>query len=138
MKILRREVETTATSQSGARIVRFVANTHTKDRHGTVVLPEGVQLENFWKNPVFCWSHPEGSVTPPDPDDVIGRVVAVDVSTGQIIIDVEFAPPEVNEKAERCYRAVQAGFLRAVSIGFQTLEEHAEGNGADQVTVISK
>ncbi len=130
-------METTVTPQGTARVVRFLANTKTKDRHGTIVLPQGVKLEQFWKNPLFCWSHPQARPTPPDPEDVIGRILAIEVTEEGLYIDAEFAPAEVNDKADRCCRAVQAGFLRAVSIGFHTLREHVEGNGSEQVTLIT-
>lgn len=140
MKTLHREMENLlSSSPEKSRTVRFLANTATKDRHDTIVLPQGVQLENFWKNPIFCWSHLQaGLATSPEPEDVIGRVTTLEVSEEGLVIEVEFAPEEINPKAERCYKAVQAGFLRAVSIGFDSLEEHDEGNGKEKVTVISK
>jgi len=37
--------------------IDFTLTSKTIDRDGEVVLPMGVNLENFRKNPVFLWAH---------------------------------------------------------------------------------
>lgn len=113
------------------RVVRFRASTAAVDRHGTIVRPEGIRTEKFARNPVFLWAHdgyggPGGA---PPIDSVIGRVVGWEQSPQAFDVDVEFAPPEANPKAEMAYRLVKAGFLNAVSIGFIPLRWHEEVRG---------
>ena len=123
------------------RVVRFRASTPAVDRHGTIVRPEGIRTEKFAKNPVFLWGHDGyGGLVPPDPESVIGRVVAWEKSPEAFDVDVEFAPAEVNPRAEMAFRLVKAGFLNAVSIGFLPLRWHEERvpgeGGAEEVRVV--
>lgn len=107
---------------AGDRQAWFRLVTPALDRDGTVTLPMGVRLENFKRNPVFCWNHPipkmeEGQPPPPPPppEAVIGKVVDYDQSEAALDILVEFAPEQANPQAETCYQLVRGGFLRAVS-----------------------
>lgn len=96
---MRREMEGIGiVDGSESRIVRFLANTAKWDWHGSQVLPTGASLAAFWKNPVFCWSHPQGTNKVPDPEDVIGRVVAVELTQDSLVIQVEFAPAALNPR----------------------------------------
>jgi HK97 family phage prohead protease len=114
-------------SDSG-RVVTFRASTPTIDGHGSIVRPEGIKTERFESNPVFLWAH-DGYRSlggPPKIEHVIGRINAYARDTQAFDIDVEFATEEVNAWGEKAFRLVKAGFLNAVSIGFNPLSWHWE------------
>lgn len=122
-----------------ARRASFVASTRSLDRHGTIVVPEGIRTEKFDKNPVFLWSHDGyGGFSTPDPNNVIGRVVAHRVENDAFIVDVEWVPEGVNPRADMLYRMVRDGFLNAVSIGFNPLRWHEEQIDGRAVTVFDE
>ena len=107
--------------QISEREFEFVASTETMDRDGEVIRASGWQLDNYLKNPVVTWAHDYRS--PP-----IGRSssVAVDTEKGQLINTVEFPPDGAYPFADTIRRLVEAGFVKAESVGFVPLEE--EGN----------
>lgn len=126
-----------------SRVVTFRASTPTIDRHGTKIIPTGIDTAQFDRNPVFLWGHDGygGLVGAPNIDSVIGRVIAHRKSAGAFDIDVEFAPKSVNERAEQAFRLVKSGFLNAVSIGFSPRiwhEEKPEDENAPPVIVFDE
>lgn len=108
------------------RRVRFLASSGAVDRHGTIIVPGGIRCENYDRNPVFAWAHQTGGWQRCEVEDVLGRVVAHEVTARGFEVVVEFAEASINPKAERAYRAVQAGLLGAVSIGFAPIKVHWE------------
>ncbi|MDF1745025.1 MAG: hypothetical protein P1V19_15110 [Gimesia sp.] len=44
---------------------RAIINTPGEDREGDIIVPKGVHLENFSKNPVVLWEHGLGEITRP-------------------------------------------------------------------------
>ncbi|WP_299462590.1 hypothetical protein [uncultured Gimesia sp.] len=44
---------------------RAIINTPREDREGDIIVPRGVHLENFRKNPVVLWEHGLGEITRP-------------------------------------------------------------------------
>lgn len=109
------------------RTVQFVISSDTKDRHRSVVNMEGWQLERFNMNPIIGYQHNVyggNMCTPDDPDDVIGsgRAWIEEVEGRKLLIgEVKFEPAEVNPKAEKIFRKVLNGSLRATSVGFMEL-----------------
>lgn len=98
-----------------SRKVIFTASTTKKDRHGTILNQEGWDLENFNRNPVIGYNHEVYGGS--DPDDIIGTGRAW-VEDGALMLEVDFEPAEINPKAEKIFRKVQHGTLKAVSVGF--------------------
>jgi 8-oxo-dGTP pyrophosphatase MutT (NUDIX family) len=105
------------------RIFKFIASTNEVDRHGTRLLPRGCQHINFDKNPVFLWNHNKDGL----PDDVIGRVLSLDITDSEVIATIEFLTERPDgsrrERAWQCWQDVLAGILKAVSVGFVPLAE---------------
>jgi HK97 family phage prohead protease len=118
----------------GSRVITFRASTPRVDRHGTRIIPSGIDTREYDKNPVFAWGHDAtgGMISPPSMDHVIGRVVAHRKDASAFDIDVEFVPGEVSEKAERAFQLVKKGFLNAVSIGFIPTKWHDESSDNDR------
>ncbi len=97
------------------RTVDFVASTDVVDAHDEIVDQGSWDLADFLKNPVVLFAHDSRELP-------IGKAVAVGVfnSGGRMQLEarIEFAPAELNPKAEQVFRMLQAKFLRAVSVGF--------------------
>lgn len=106
-------------AKSGDRKMTFVASDATKDSYGTVLLPEGWDLDRFNKNPIIGYQH--GVHYTSDPDSVIGKGHAY-VEEDRLMVDVEFEPEGMNDKADKIWKKLEFGTLNAVSVGFIPLE----------------
>lgn len=97
------------------RIITYAGITETVASDRGILRVDGAIWDRFDKNPAFLWSHY---------GDTIGRVVArrLDKKAKEWLIDVEYASPEVSEFADSKYRLAKAGFLPAVSVGFNVIE----------------
>lgn len=120
---------------SGARRATFRLVTPAVDRHGTVILPEGVDITaHKAAGSPFLWMHESGGGfgAAPPPDVVIGKVVEYAQSAAALDITVEFADDGPQGLASRCWEKVQAGLLRMVSIGCSVIaSETRKVNGQD-------
>jgi HK97 family phage prohead protease len=93
-------------------LVWFRATSEAKDRHGTVIESAGVDVEPFLRNPVVGWGH--RTIRGGDPDDVLGRVDAIERGDSFIDVGVRFAD---HERAQLTAKLVRDGFLSAMSVG---------------------
>ena len=109
------------------RTIEFVASDASKDSHGTVLLPGNWDLERFNKNGVIGYQH--AMYWGDDPDDVIGKGQAR-VEDEQLIVKVTFEPADLNRKADKIFRKLEFGSLKAVSVGFIPRGGHY-GEGAE-------
>ena len=124
-----------AGTQSGERRMTFVASDATRDSYGTVLLPDDWELDRFNKNPIIGYMHDVHYAS--DPDAVIGKGRAY-VEDDRLMVDVEFEPEGMNEKADKVWKKLEFGTLNAVSVGFAALEgrwgEGEEGPGKKNET----
>lgn len=107
------DVETT-------RKVPFVISTKAKDRHRSVLNMDGWQLDNFNRNPIVGYQHNvygDNMCVPPNPDDVLGPARAW-IENGVLMGEVTFETADINPQAEKVFRKVLNGTLRATSVGF--------------------
>lgn len=88
--------------------VLWVSTDKSMDRDGEVVVPDGVDLSHFLKNPVLLWGH--------DHSKVIGSVRDYKVGKDRNTFTPEFS--EASEDAKTVKGLVEEGHLRATSIGF--------------------
>ena len=44
---------------------RAIINTPREDREGDIIIPQGVQLDNYRNNPVVLWEHGLGEISRP-------------------------------------------------------------------------
>lgn len=125
------------------RTVQFIISDDSKDRHGTVLNMDGWNLENFNNNGIVGYQHDVyggGMCKGPDPDSVIGKGRAwldADFREGRsstvLMGEIQFEPKEINELAEKIFRKVLHGTLKATSVGFKpigggTLVNEENGN----------
>ena len=116
------------------RTIEFVASDATRDSYGTVLNPKGWDLERFNKNGIIGYQHNvygDNLCLAPDPDDVIGKGVAR-VEGEELIVSVTFEPADVNPKAEKIFKKLLFGSIRAVSVGFLPLGEGKFGEGEEK------
>tara|TARA_B100000519_G_scaffold180974_1_gene172967 strand:+ start:396 stop:1490 length:1095 start_codon:yes stop_codon:yes gene_type:complete len=88
----------------------FVASTEAPDRYGDIINVQGWQLENYRSNPIILLNH-NASALPMGRGDVA-------IVDNQLMIEVEFDMED--EKAAEVARKVKAGFINAVSVGFNS------------------
>lgn len=115
------------------RTIEFVISSNSKDRHRTVLPVDKWQLENFNRNGIVGYMHNVyggDMCNAPDPDDVIGSGRAW-VENGELIGSVTFESAEINPKAEKIFRKVLAGTLKATSVGFDPIGEGRWGDGEE-------
>jgi HK97 family phage prohead protease len=106
---MERAYDATLDLEAGERTLVCTMTTDAIDRYGEVILPKGVDLTQYRKNPVVLWSHDQGE--PP-----IGRCLWVKPDEGKrgLIAKVEFAKTEDGEEIWQLYKG---GFLKTFSIG---------------------
>ena len=113
------------------RSIDFVISSNAKDRHGTVLNMNNWKLDNYNRNGIVGYQHNVygGDLcNPPDPDDVIGSGRAW-IEKGQLIGSVKFEPADINPKAEKIFRKVLTGTLKATSVGFMPLADEKGEKG---------
>lgn len=112
------------------RTVRFVGTTSATDRDKSRLVMGGMRAEAYRKNPIVSFNHKEDSE---DPDvAVIGRSLSEEVYPDRVEVVCQFEPD--NPVADKVYRKVLNGFLKGMSVTFQPIKEHQEG----QVRVIDE
>ena len=111
-------------SSGRSRHVRIMTGAAARD--GDVVDPEGMDVANYLRNPVVMWAHDYAGRTPAA-GLPIGRTLRLDRSASGIDAEFEFLPDD--EFARRVENAWDRGFLRAASIGWESLEAEPLGRG---------
>lgn len=100
--------------------IRFVASTEGVKRDGRALDMGRWRLENYRRNPVVLWAHAYSGPVPP-----IGRAeVTLDAERRMLVADVTF--DEGDAFAREIERKIRAGFLNAVSVGWQDVREEQE------------
>jgi len=112
------------------RSVRVIASTsdpvkgQAKDAQGNAVdrLESLVSwnLERYAANPVILWQH--------DPEQPIGWARDVSAGPAGLTMRIEFAPANVEPKAEEAFQKVKAGLVRGISVGFDYGTETKDGD----------
>lgn len=82
--------------------------TGSVDRHRTRVMPEGMDVSHFMRNPVVLFNH--------NYDRIVARAVSMEIKGGKLQAVVEFN--EGNAFALEKMQEVESGFLNAISPGF--------------------
>ena len=80
--------------------------------YGTRVLTDGLDIEQYNRNPVLLWMHQRGQV--------IGTLTDIQKEHGEITGILNF--DEASELSQRCKKQWEFGSLRMVSVGIDILE----------------
>jgi HK97 family phage prohead protease len=101
----------------------FILSDETPDRYGDVIAADGWQLDNFKKNPIALFGH--SSSFP------IGTWKGLHVKDGGLRGNLQLAPAGTSERIDEIRKLVEAGILRAVSVGFVPIEKQTIDSRAD-------
>ena len=105
------------------RTVEFVISDGSIDAHGTILTPGGWDLTRFNKNGIFGYQHRIHDDV--NPDMVLGPASA-HIEGNQLIGRATFETEDINPLAEKIYKKVKNGTLKAVSVGFIPKRHHLE------------
>ena len=113
--------------EKGERAVVHYISTEAKDRDNEILRADGADLSWYSKNPVVMWGHDYSGLP-------VGKNVWVKKDTHGLLAKTLFANHAFAEDVWQLYRD---GFMRAWSVGFMPLKDHApetsEFEGADTV-----
>lgn len=99
---------------------RMVISTDDVDRHGEIVVQEGINTDNYLQNPIVLWGHNSWE----HPVGITTKIyLEKDGTKTKTIAEGKFAPTEDGQELRKLY---EAGMLNTSSIGFIPLEY--EGN----------
>lgn len=124
---------------TGERKMTFVASDATRDSAGTVLNQNNWNLERFNNNGVIGYQHKVygGWDDTDNPDNIIGkgRAYIEEDENGEkrLMVDVEFEPEGMNELADKVYKKLEFGTLKAVSVGFRPLGKGSFGKGEEAI-----
>ena len=113
-----------------SRTVEFIASDNSVDSYGTVLPVDKWDLTRYQNNGIVGYMHDVSGETwtkSADPDDVIGRGEAF-IEDDKLIVRIQFEPASLNEKADKIFRKIQFGSLRAVSVGFRPTAKGHKGS----------
>ena len=116
-------VVTKTTTSAGSDGMEFVLSDETPDRIGDIIMAAGWQLANFKRNPIALFGH-RG-------DFPIGTWRNLRVEGTALRGELVVAPEGTSERIDEIRRLVNAGILRAVSVGFRpsAYEALKDGDG---------
>ena len=102
---------------ASAGVMEYVASSEAIDSHGDKILLSGWRFNRMRTNAPFLDSHRKGSIS-----DVLGEVTGASLEDGALVQRVRWAIGIGVPKIDAAFRMAEAGFLKAVSVGFQTVE----------------
>lgn len=95
-------------------IVEYVASDETLDSYHEIIRADGWRFTNFKKNAPFVDSHDYSTIK-----NLVGEVLDFKVAGGQLVETVRWAKDVAgNTLAKLGWDMTEAGFLKAVSVGF--------------------
>lgn len=100
---------------------QFVVNTEAVNSYGYRILTDGIDTEQYMRNPVVLYMHNRAFVRG---DEVIGRVVSLNKENGKLIAEVEF--DEADEFAKQIAGKVERGFIKMCSMGADIVETSSD------------
>lgn len=127
------QVRALAANVEETRTIEFVISNATRDRHGTVLNPEGWHLDNFDMNGIAGYQHEVygGDLcNPSNPDNVLGPAKAWREGN-DLIGSIQFETKDINPLAEKIFRKILNGTLKAASVGFIEVGQGKYGVGEE-------
>lgn len=95
--------------------MEFVLSDASPDRYGDIVEVDGWDYENFKKNPIALFGHNNSFP--------IGKWQNIKLNAGKDLrAELVLAPKGTSDRIDEIRKLVDAGILRAVSVGFRPLE----------------
>ena len=124
--ILRREIHPEVrVIDSKKGLVEYVASDETLDSYREVIRANGWKFSRFHKNAPFVDSHEYGTL-----ERLVGKVVDFTVKGKQLVETVQWAIDVTENKlAQLGWKMTEAGYLKAVSVGFVPLKMISKWDG---------
>jgi len=121
-------IERTESAQDDAYRATIYVN--ERARQGPDLLLDGLETENYLRNPVVLWAHDMAGKSA-SAGLPIGRTKSLAAEDGKIVVDFEFLPDD--PFADRVRNAWDKGFLQAASVSWMPVEseEGEDGNQRD-------
>ena len=92
----------------------FILSDESIDRMGDVIMSDGWNLEAFNSNPICLFNH--------KPMHPVGKWKGLHIENGSLRGKLELAPEGTSPRIDEIRKLVDAGILRAVSVGFRPTE----------------
>lgn len=105
--------------------MEFVLSDETIDRMGDVIRASGWDLTNFKKNPIALFNHKS--------DFPVGKWTNLRIDGNSLRGHLELAAKGISARIDELIGLVEAGILRAVSVGFHHIESKPLGKGIEFV-----
>lgn len=93
--------------------MEFVLSDETPDRMGDVIMANGWELKDFQKNPIALFNHKA--------DWPIGTWKNLRVENSSLRGSLKLAPEGTSPRIDEIRRLIDAGVLKAVSVGFRSI-----------------
>ena len=95
--------------------MEFVLSDESPDRMGDIIMSDGWDLRAFARNPIALWAHRS--------DQPIGRWANLRVEDKSLRGRLALAPAGTAARIDEIRKLVEAGILKAVSVGFRSIED---------------
>src|SRR6516165_351426 len=95
--------------------MEFVLSDESPDRLGDIIMSDGWDLRAFARNPIALWAHRS--------DQPIGRWANLRVENKSLRGHLALAPAGTSARIDEIRKLVEAGILKAVSVGFRSIED---------------
>ncbi len=95
---------------------KFIVNTERVNEYGYRILTDGIDTEQYERNPVVLYYHERAR----DPKQVVGRVVKLYKENSQLIAEIEF--DVADDFAAALAGKVERGFIRMCSLNADVIE----------------
>jgi HK97 family phage prohead protease/HK97 family phage major capsid protein len=103
--------------------MNFILSDETPDRMGEIISANGWDLKNFSKNPIALFGHRS--------DFPVGRWKNLEVKDGKLKGKLELAPAGTSARIDEIRSLVDAGILKAVSVGFRSIKKEGMDDKSD-------
>jgi HK97 family phage prohead protease/HK97 family phage major capsid protein len=97
--------------------MEFVLSDETPDRMDDIIMSDGWELANFKNNPIALFNH--------NPNFVIGKWSDLRVESKQLRGNLELAPAGTSPRIDEIRKLIEAGILKAVSVGFRPIKRQS-------------
>jgi hypothetical protein len=127
MKLIRTLHPEVEIVDSATGIVEYIASDESLDSYREIIRADGWRFNAFVKNSPFVDSHDYSTI-----EKCLGKVIDFQVRAGQLVETVQWAidVPE-NKLAQIGWKMTQAGYLKAVSVGFYPTRCLVPGDGRE-------
>jgi HK97 family phage prohead protease/HK97 family phage major capsid protein len=103
--------------------MEFVLSDETPDRMDDIIMSDGWELANFKRNPIALFNHRS--------DFPIGKWKNIRVENKALRGHLELAPEGTSDRIDEIRRLIDAGILKAVSVGFKPIKRKSRKEDDD-------